>query len=75
MSKNNKDVGTEDSQSMIDIDGTNYNIDELSDVSKKHIINIRVADQEIVKLNQKIALAQTARNAYANALKSEIQID
>ena len=54
------------------IDDKEYNLDELSDGAKAQIVNIRAVDQEIASLQQKLAIAQTARNAYANALKSDI---
>jgi len=54
------------------IDDKEYNVDDLSEVAKNHIVNIRVVDQEVAGLQQKLAIMQTARNAYANALKAEI---
>jgi hypothetical protein len=54
------------------IDDKEYNLDELSDGAKAQIVNIRAVDQEIASLQQKLAIAQTARNAYASALKSDI---
>ena len=50
------------------IDGKDYDLDTLSDAAKNQIMNLRVADQRIAQLNQELALAQTARNAYARAL-------
>ncbi len=54
------------------IDDKEYNLDDLSEGAKGQIVNIRVVDQEIVSLQQKLAIAQTARNAYASALKGDI---
>ncbi len=54
------------------INGVEYKISDLSDNAKNQIINLRVTDQEIASLNQKLAIAQTARAAYANALATEI---
>jgi len=54
------------------IDDIEYNLDELSDQAKSQIVNIRIVDQEISNLKQKLAIAKTARNAYANALKADI---
>jgi hypothetical protein len=54
------------------INGVEYKISDLSDNAKNQIINLRVTDQEIASLNQKLAIAQTARAAYANALAAEI---
>jgi len=54
------------------IDNKEYNIDELSDEAKNHIVSLRIVDQEITNLKQKLAIAQTARNAYAKALNEDI---
>ena len=60
-----------DTQS-ITIDGKEYALDNLSDAAKAQLTNLRVVDQEISRLQQQQAIAQTARNAYANALKAEL---
>ncbi len=54
------------------IDDKEYNIADLSEVAKSHIVNIRVVDQEIANLKQQLAIMQTARNAYGVALNTEI---
>ena len=54
------------------IDDKEYELDALSDAAKSQIVNIRVVDQEISKLQQQLAIMQTARNAYSKALKEEI---
>lgn len=54
------------------IDGVEYNFSDLSDSAKNQLMNIRVTDQEINRLQQQLAIAQTARAAYANALKQEL---
>ncbi|CCK79582.1 DUF6447 family protein [Desulfobacula toluolica] len=54
------------------IDGVDYNAADLSENAKNQIMNLRVTDQEIASLQQKLAIAQTARVAYANALKAEL---
>ncbi|MBK1618604.1 hypothetical protein CKO42_09170 [Lamprobacter modestohalophilus] len=54
------------------IDGTEYNPGDLSDAAKQQLANLRVCDQEIQRLQQQLAIAQTARGAYANALKAEL---
>lgn len=56
----------------ITIDGTDYNVATLSDEAKTQIGNLRVTDQEIQRLNQQLAIAQTARAAYARALAAEL---
>jgi hypothetical protein len=54
------------------IDDKQYNIADLSESAKSQIVNIRVVDQEIANLKQQQAIMQTARNAYALALNTEI---
>lgn len=56
----------------ITIDGTEYNLANLSDNAKAQVTNLRVTDAEIEKLKQQLAIFQTARTAYANALKAEL---
>lgn len=56
----------------ITIDGKDYALDDLSEAAKAQLTNLRVVDQEISRLQQQQAIAQTARNAYANALKAEL---
>lgn len=54
------------------IDGKEYAMDQLSEEARNQVLNLRVTDQEIARLNQQLAIAQTARVAYANALKREL---
>ena len=52
----------------ITIDGKDYDADSLSDEAKAQLTSLQVTDQEIQRLNIQLAIAQTARNAYARAL-------
>ena len=65
----------EANEKTINIDEKEYEIESLSDEAKSQIISLRVAEQEIVTLNHKLAIAQTARNAYAVALREELPED
>lgn len=56
----------------VTIDGTEYAAEDLSDEAKAQFNNVQLADKEIVRLNMQLALAKTARNAYAAALKSAL---
>lgn len=56
----------------ITIDGTEYNAADLSDNAKAQVTNLRVTDQEIARLQQQLAIYQTARTAYARALSEEL---
>ena len=51
------------------IDGKQYDTDALSDAAKAQLTSLQVTDQEIQRLNIQLAIAQTARNAYAKALQ------
>jgi len=57
----------------VTIDGTEYALDSLSENARNQIANLRVTDQEIARLQQQIGIAQTARLAYADALKKELE--
>ncbi len=58
--------------SEITVDGIAYDTDTLSDKAKQEFANLQVTDQEIQRLNTMLAIAGTARNAYAAALKAEL---
>ena len=61
-----------DKPQTITIDGTDYNVADLSEKAQKQVINLRVTDQEIERLQQQLAITQTARTAYARALAEEL---
>lgn len=56
----------------ITINGTPYEADKLSEGARNHVANLRVTDQEIERVKQQLAIYQTARAAYAQALSSEL---
>lgn len=56
----------------VTIDGQEYKLDNLSEKAKKQLVNLRITDEEVQRLNHQLAIAQTARSAYANALKQEL---
>jgi len=62
----------EENEQKITIDEKEYDIESLSDEAKTQILNMRIADQEIADVQRKLAIAQTARNTYANALREEL---
>lgn len=49
-----------------------YALAELSEAARNQVANIRVVDAEIARLQQQLAIAQTARNAYVAALASAV---
>ena len=63
---------TKSTEKTITIDGVEYKVSDLNDNAKNQIVNLRVTDQEIASLNQKLAIAQTARVDYASALAAEV---
>lgn len=56
----------------ITIDNTEYDLDSLSADARSQLQMLQITDQEIVRLNAQLAIAQTARNAYAKALKDAL---
>lgn len=56
----------------ITIDNIKYDLDTLSDKAKQEFANLQVTDQEMQRLQTMLAIAGTARNAYAAALKAEL---
>jgi len=65
-------MAEETSNQTVTIDGQEYKLNELSENARSQLVNLRVTDQEITQLRQRLAIAQTARTAYANALKTEL---
>lgn len=58
-----------DTDKSVTIDGKEYALDSLSSEAKGQIVNLRVTDAEIERLKALLAIAQTARGAYAKALQ------
>lgn len=54
----------------VTIDGKEYALESLSDEAKAQLASLHACDQKLAQLQQEIAIVQTARNAYAQALKS-----
>jgi hypothetical protein len=57
---------------MIVIDGKEYNFDLLPDNVKQGVNTIRFIDMEIIRLQNLIAIQQTARTVYVNILQKEL---
>ncbi|GEM_PF-2461596 len=53
---------------VLKINEMSYRPDELSDDARVQLEGVQLADEEIKRLNIQLALAQTARNAYIDAL-------
>lgn len=56
----------------IKIDEVDYDTEKLSDEAKNQLVNLQVVDQKMSALKQELAIMQTARQAYANALKAAL---
>ena len=56
----------------ITIDDTEHKISELSENAKAQVTNIRFVDAQIQQLNNELAVSDTARIGYINALKAEL---
>ena len=55
--------------STITVDGVAYAEESLSNEAKTELAGMQACDQKIALMQTEFAIAQTARNAYANALK------
>ncbi len=56
--------------SKITIDNVDYDTDNLSELAAQQLMMLNKTDQEIDRLNNQLAITQTARNIYSNALKA-----
>jgi len=56
----------------IKIDNVEYDSDKLSAEAKNQLVSIQYVDQELARLQAQAAALQTARIAYANALKEAL---
>jgi hypothetical protein len=56
----------------IKIDGKDYDTDKLSAQARAQLTSLQVTDAEIQRLQIQLAIAQTARSAYAKALQDEL---
>lgn len=55
------------------VDGKEYDPDTISDNAKTIIRNVQFCDQEMSQIRMRTAALQTARQAYVNALKRELE--
>ena len=59
----------------ITIDDKEYVFEDLSEAARAQLVSLQITDQEIIRLQQQQNIAQTARNAYAQALSAELPKD
>jgi hypothetical protein len=57
----------------ITVDGTDYLINELSEIAKEQIENLNFVDIQLLQKQNELAVSDTARIAYTNALKKDLE--
>jgi uncharacterized protein (DUF3084 family) len=57
----------------ITIDGKEYNVSDLDDTMKNQLMSLRACEQELARLQTQVAITQTARQAYAAAVKKGLE--
>ena len=55
------------------IDGLDYNTEDLSDNGKAQLASLQFLEAQMQKIKAEIAVYETAKLAYARALKEELQ--
>ena len=59
----------------ISIDGKEYDSAALSEEARNNLQNIQFCEQKMNDIKRDLAIVQTARNAYAQALKGQLPKD
>lgn len=59
----------------VNIDGKEYEFDDLSDKAKANLISLQFVQGELKRLDAQIAVFKTAEVGYVKELKSEIDSD
>jgi hypothetical protein len=59
--------------SSITVNGKSHALADLSEAARVQVGNIQLVDAEIARLQQQLAIAQTARNAYVAALVAAVE--
>ena len=62
----------EKSDQKIQINNVEYNLSDLSENAQGQLRGVQIAENETKRLNTQLALAQTARNAYMQALQDDL---
>ena len=57
----------------IKIDNVEYDTDDLSDNAKAQVASLQFNEAHMLRLRNELAIADTARVAYTNALKNELE--
>ena len=61
-------------KNIVKIDDQEYDLDKLSDDAKSQLVNLQFVDAQLQQLSNELAVADTARIGYTNALKLELSI-
>ena len=62
----------ETGEGKITIDGIEYQLDNFSDNAKAQLSSIQFVDSQLQQLSNELAVSDTARIGYTNALKAEL---
>ena len=57
----------------ITVDGIEYNTEDLTDNGKAQLASLQFLEVQMTKLQNEIAVFQTAKTAYIAALKAELE--
>lgn len=57
----------------VTVDGKDYALDSLSEDATAQLISLQAVDRRIENLQEELAILQTARIAYGNALKTALE--
>ena len=58
----------------LNIDNKEYDLDTLSNECKAQLASVQFCDQELARLQAQIAVLQTAKTAYLQALKNSLPV-
>lgn len=63
-----------DDELEVTVNGVSYKVSELSEEARGQVTNLQFVDAQIADLNAKLAVYQTARNAYQASLQQLLPI-
>ena len=61
-----------DNSEKVMIDGREFSLDKLSENAKAQLKNLQFVDAQLLQLQNELAVSDTARIGYTNALNNEI---
>jgi hypothetical protein len=61
-----------DEERKVTVDGVEYKVDNLPENARAQIVNLRFVSERIQQLNNELAVANTARVGYQDAVKREV---